>query len=98
MPLISSRRNTTALTAKGLAAFEADVAAGSFLRVTQPDPEALAVLAPFKAQVDVLKAQYGGADITAPLVGTKQSGNGFDRSLAAIEKYQKRKTAWIRLA
>ncbi|WP_300587333.1 aldehyde dehydrogenase family protein [Marivita sp.] len=40
---------------------------------------------------------YGGADITAPLVGTKQSGNGFDRSLAAIEKYQKRKTAWIRL-
>lgn len=57
MPLISSRRNTTALTAKGLAAFEADVAAGGFLRVTQPDPEALAVLAPFKAQ-------YGGADIT----------------------------------
>lgn len=41
---------------------------------------------------------YGGADITAPLVGTKQSGNGFDRSLAAIEKYQKRKTAWIRIA
>ena len=64
MPLISSRRNTTALTAKDLAAFEADVAAGGFLRVTQPDPEALAVLAPFKAQVDALKAQYGGADIT----------------------------------
>lgn len=40
---------------------------------------------------------YGGADITAPLVGTKQSGNGFDRSLAALSKYQKRKTAWIRL-
>lgn len=40
---------------------------------------------------------YGGADITAPLVGHKQSGNGFDRSLAAIEKYQKRKTAWIRI-
>lgn len=39
---------------------------------------------------------YGGADITAPLVGQKQSGNGFDRSFAAIEKYQKRKTAWIR--
>tara|TARA_R110000751_G_scaffold288076_4_gene393170 strand:+ start:17052 stop:18536 length:1485 start_codon:yes stop_codon:yes gene_type:complete len=41
---------------------------------------------------------YGGADITAPLVGHKQSGNGFDRSFAAIEKYQKRKTAWIRTA
>ncbi|TFL14821.1 aldehyde dehydrogenase family protein [Pusillimonas caeni] len=40
---------------------------------------------------------YGGADITAPLVGQKQSGNGFDRSLAALEKYQKRKTAWIRI-
>lgn len=38
---------------------------------------------------------YGGADITAPLVGQKQSGNGFDRSFAAIGKYQKRKTAWI---
>ena len=40
---------------------------------------------------------YGGADITAPLAGRKQSGNGFDRSLDAIEKYQKRKTAWIRI-
>lgn len=40
---------------------------------------------------------YGGADITAPLVGIKQSGNGFDRSLDAVGKYQKRKTAWIRL-
>ncbi|WBU63569.1 aldehyde dehydrogenase family protein [Paracoccus aerodenitrificans] len=40
---------------------------------------------------------YGGADITAPLVGTKQSGNGFDRSLEALSKYQKRKTAWIKL-
>lgn len=40
---------------------------------------------------------YGGADITAPLVGQKQSGNGFDRSLAAIEKYQKRKTAWLHI-
>lgn len=40
---------------------------------------------------------YGGADITAPLVGIKQSGNGFDRSLGAIEKYQKRKTAWIKI-
>ncbi|MAS03852.1 MAG: aldehyde dehydrogenase [Ahrensia sp.] len=40
---------------------------------------------------------YGGADITAPLVGHKQSGNGFDRSLDAISKYQKRKTAWIKI-
>lgn len=71
MPLISSRRNTTALTAKDLAAFEADVAAGGFLRVAEPDPEALAVLVPFKAQVDALKAQYGGADITGDEIKAK---------------------------
>lgn len=40
---------------------------------------------------------YGGADITAPLVGIKESGNGFDRSVGAIEKYQNRKTAWIKI-
>ena len=71
MPLISSRRNTTALTATDLAAFEADVAAGGFLRVAEPDPEALAVLVPFKAQVDALKAQYGGADITGDEIKAK---------------------------
>lgn len=40
---------------------------------------------------------YGGADITVPLAGHKQSGNGFDRSLHAIAKYQNLKTAWINI-
>jgi gamma-glutamyl-gamma-aminobutyraldehyde dehydrogenase len=30
---------------------------------------------------------YSGADITAPLGGDRQSGNGSDRSLHAFEKY-----------
>ena len=30
---------------------------------------------------------YGGADITVPLGGRKQSGNGFDKSLHALEKF-----------
>ena len=40
---------------------------------------------------------YGGADLTVPLGGVKQSGNGHDRSLHAIEKYTDLKTAWISL-
>jgi gamma-glutamyl-gamma-aminobutyraldehyde dehydrogenase len=40
---------------------------------------------------------YGGADITVPLGGVKQSGNGHDRSLHALEKYTDLKTAWISL-
>jgi len=40
---------------------------------------------------------YGGADITVPLGGMKQSGNGFDKSLHALEKYTALKTAWINL-
>ncbi|UOA25884.1 aldehyde dehydrogenase family protein [Pseudosulfitobacter sp. DSM 107133] len=40
---------------------------------------------------------YGGADLTVPLSGHKQSGNGSDKSLHAIEKYQDLKTAWIAL-
>ncbi len=40
---------------------------------------------------------YGGADITVPLGGIGQSGNGHDKSLHAIEKYINLKTAWIKL-
>ena len=40
---------------------------------------------------------YGGADITVPLGGMKQSGNGHDKSLHALDKYTALKTAWINL-
>ncbi|MGV8986843.1 MAG: aldehyde dehydrogenase [Cypionkella sp.] len=40
---------------------------------------------------------YGGADGTVPLGGTKQSGNGHDKSLHALDKYTDLKTAWIQL-
>lgn len=40
---------------------------------------------------------YGGADNTVPLGGFKQSGNGQDKSLHAIEKFINKKTAWIKL-
>ncbi len=40
---------------------------------------------------------YGGADATVPLGGVRQSGNGHDKSLHAIEKYINLKTAWIKL-
>lgn len=40
---------------------------------------------------------YGGADATVPLSGMKQSGNGADKSLHALEKYTDLKTAWIQL-
>jgi gamma-glutamyl-gamma-aminobutyraldehyde dehydrogenase len=40
---------------------------------------------------------YGGSDITVPLGGVKQSGNGYDKSLHALEKYTDLKTAWIKL-
>lgn len=40
---------------------------------------------------------YGGADITVPLGGVKQSGFGRDKSLHALEKYLDLKTAWIAL-
>lgn len=39
----------------------------------------------------------GGADITVPLTGFKQSGNGSDKSLHAFDKYLESKTAWIQL-
>jgi gamma-glutamyl-gamma-aminobutyraldehyde dehydrogenase len=40
---------------------------------------------------------YGGSDITVPLGGVKQSGNGHDKSLHALDKYTDLKTAWIAL-
>ena len=40
---------------------------------------------------------YGGSDGTVPLGGVKQSGNGHDKSLHALEKYTDLKTAWIQL-
>lgn len=40
---------------------------------------------------------YGGPDITVPMGGVKQSGNGHDKSLHALDKYFDLKTAWIQL-
>jgi len=40
---------------------------------------------------------YGGSDLTVPLGGLKQSGNGHDKSLHALDKYVDLKTAWIQL-
>lgn len=40
---------------------------------------------------------YGGADLTVPLGGVRQSGNGHDKSLHALDKYCDLKTAWIQL-
>ena len=40
---------------------------------------------------------YGGPDITVPLGGVRQSGNGHDKSMHAMDKYMDLKTAWIQL-
>ncbi len=40
---------------------------------------------------------YGGSDLSVPLGGMKQSGNGHDKSLHAFDKYLDLKTAWIKL-
>lgn len=40
---------------------------------------------------------YGGSDLTVPLGGVRQSGNGHDKSLHAFDKYLDLKTAWIKL-
>ena len=40
---------------------------------------------------------YGGSDLTVPLGGHKQTGNGHDKSLHAFDKYLDLKTAWIKL-
>ena len=41
--------------------------------------------------------QYVGGDMTAPLGGFKQSGNGRDNSLHAFDKYTELKSTWIKL-
>ena len=41
---------------------------------------------------------YDEDDITVPFGGFKQSGNGRDKSLHALEKYTELKTTWIRLS
>ncbi len=41
---------------------------------------------------------YDGGDMTAPFGGFKQSGNGRDKSLHALEKYTEVKATWINLA
>ncbi len=40
---------------------------------------------------------YGGPDVTVPLGGVGQSGNGSDKSLHALDKYMNLKTAWMQL-
>lgn len=40
---------------------------------------------------------YGGSDLTVPLGGVRQSGNGHDKSLHAFDKFLDLKTAWIKL-
>ncbi len=40
---------------------------------------------------------FGGPDVTVPMGGVKQSGNGHDKSLHAFDKYVDLKTAWIKL-
>lgn len=40
---------------------------------------------------------YGGSDITVPMAGMKQSGNGVDKSVHAFEKYTDLKTVWMKL-
>ncbi len=41
---------------------------------------------------------YDGGDMTAPFGGFKQSGNGRDKSLHALDKYTELKATWINLA
>jgi gamma-glutamyl-gamma-aminobutyraldehyde dehydrogenase len=40
---------------------------------------------------------YDEDDITVPFGGYKQSGNGRDKSLHALEKYTELKTTWLRI-
>lgn len=40
---------------------------------------------------------YGGPDVTVPMGGVKQSGNGHDKSLHALDKFVDLKTAWFKL-
>ncbi len=41
--------------------------------------------------------QYDDDDMTVPFGGFKQSGNGRDKSLHALDKYTELKTTWIRI-
>ena len=41
---------------------------------------------------------YEAGDMTAPFGGFKQSGNGRDKSIHALEKYTEIKAIWINLA
>jgi len=41
--------------------------------------------------------QYDNDDMTVPFGGVKQSGNGRDKSLHAIDKYTELKTTWIQI-
>ena len=41
--------------------------------------------------------QYDSDDITVPFGGVKQSGNGRDKSLHAMDKYTELKTTWIQI-
>ena len=41
--------------------------------------------------------QYDEDDVTVPFGGYKQSGNGRDKSLHALDKYTELKTTWIRI-
>jgi acyl-CoA reductase-like NAD-dependent aldehyde dehydrogenase len=41
--------------------------------------------------------QYDEDDMTVPFGGYKQSGNGRDKSLHALEKYTELKTTWLRI-
>lgn len=45
----------------------------------------------------VMVNTFSGADITSPLGGVRQSGNGSDRSLHAFDKYENIKATWIQL-
>ena len=40
---------------------------------------------------------YGGAGVTVPLSGHKQSGNGSDKSMHAVDKFLDLKSAWIQI-
>ncbi|EIJ44352.1 NAD-dependent aldehyde dehydrogenase [Beggiatoa alba B18LD] len=40
---------------------------------------------------------YDEGDLTSPFGGYKQSGNGRDKSIHALEKYEELKTTWIKL-
>ncbi len=40
---------------------------------------------------------YAGTDLTVPMPGMKESGNGSDKSLHALNKYTNLKTQWIML-